>query len=162
MKGVMYSDAPMDEIFLSQDEANMLIEMPKQRVNNGITYLPGRGVSMILPLVSEDHQEQFSLDIYRGRIDLAKLRYQNRGRQVVILLRLDLLGPIHTNPDGAELPCPHLHKYRQGYSDKWAYPIPSDFANLADTWQTLQDFMHYCNIIRPPEIQRGAEDWNDK
>jgi hypothetical protein len=152
----------MDEVFLSQDEADGLISMPKQRVTNEIVYLPGRGVSKNLLLESEDHQERFSLDIYRGRIDLSKLRYQNRGREVVVLLRLDLLGPIHTNPDGVELPCPHLHIYRQGYRDKWAFPIPSNFTNIKDAWQTLQEFMHYCNIIRPPEIQRGAEDWNDK
>ena len=27
--------------------------------------------------------------------------------------------------------------------------------NLADVWQTLSDFMGYCNITQPPRIQRG-------
>ncbi len=152
----------MTEVFLPQEVADELISTPKQRINNELTYLPGPGDKRIVPLESEDHQEQFSLDIYRGRVDLSKLKYQNRGRLVVTLLRLDLRGPIHTNPDGAELPCPHIHIYKQGYGTKWAFLPPSGFSNLSDTWQTLHDFMRYCNIIRPPNIQRGAEDWNDK
>ena len=51
---------------------------------------------------------------------------------------------------------PHLHVYREGYGDKWAVPVPADrFGNLADVWQTLSDFMGYCNITQPPRIQRG-------
>lgn len=152
----------MTEVFLSQEVADGLISMPKQRVNDEITYLPGRGDKRIVPLESQNHQEQFVLDLYRGRIDLSKLRFQNIGRLVVPLLRLDLIGPFHTNPDETALPCPHLHIYKQGYGDKWAYTPPVEFTNLSDTWQALQDFMQYCNIIRPPNILRGAEDWNDK
>jgi hypothetical protein len=152
----------MTEVFLPQEVADELISIPKQRVNDEIIYLPGRGDKRILPLESGDHQEKFSLDIYKGRIDLSKLGFQNRGRLIVPLLRLDLIGPIHTNPDDTELPCPHFHKYRQGYGDRWAYPPPSEFTNLNDIWQSLQDFMRYCNIIKPPNILRGAEDWNDK
>jgi hypothetical protein len=73
----------MADVFLQQEVANELIAMPKQRVNDEITYLPGSGDKRILPLESEDHQEKFTLDIYKGRIDLSKLRYQNRGRLIV-------------------------------------------------------------------------------
>jgi len=46
--------------------------------------------------------------------------------------------------------------YREGYADKWAYSIPDGvFSNIADPWQVLQDFMSYCNIVRPPNFQRG-------
>ena len=40
---------------------------------------------------------------------LTKGRYQNRARNVVVLLRLDFGGAPPRNPDGSELPCPHLH-----------------------------------------------------
>jgi hypothetical protein len=74
-----------------------------------------------------------------------------------ILARLDFGGPPHRNPDGEEIPCPHLHLYREGYGDKWAVPIPVDrFPNVNDLWLTLQDFMDYCNVIEPPQIIRGV------
>ena len=147
----------MPDIDLSQEEADNLISMAKHRANDETNYFPGRGGSLNIPLVSEDHQESFLLDIYRGRIDLSKIKFQNRSKQVVILLRLDLKGSPHRNPDDEEIACPHLHTYRKGYGTKWATPIPSCFTNHIDSWQTLHEFMDYCNIIKPPNIQRGLE-----
>jgi hypothetical protein len=96
------------------------------------------------------------LDVSRGQIDLLRGKYQNRGRQVVVLIRLDFGGAPHRNPDGKEIACPHLHLYQEGFGDKWAIEVPKDkFPNIADLWQTLQDFMRYCNIVEPPFIKRG-------
>ena len=96
------------------------------------------------------------LDVRRGRIDLAKVTHQNRARQVVILARLDLGGPPHRNPDGAEIPCPHLHIYREGFGDKWASILPSErFPDPSDLWRTLQDFIQFCNITDENVVERG-------
>ena len=75
---------------------------------------------------------------------------------MAILARLDFGGATHRNPDGEEIGSPHLHLYREGFGDKWAFPVPSDsFADLEDPWRTLEDFMQFCNIIEPPVIRRG-------
>lgn len=141
---------------LTQAEADALITMEKHRVNEELSDFPANGEAIVLPLQSADQREQFLLDLSRGRIDLRKVKMQNRGRQVVVLVRLDLGGAPHRNPDDEEIPAPHLHIYREGYGDKWAVPVPADrFGNLADIWQTLSDFMGYCNITQPPRIQRG-------
>ncbi len=96
------------------------------------------------------------LDLSRGRINLAKGKYQNRGRQVTVLVRLDFGGPPHRNPDGEEVGSPHLHLYREGFGDKWAKPVPKEqFLDLSDPRQTLEDFMRLCNIVEPPIIRRG-------
>ena len=51
---------------------------------------------------------------------------------------------------------PHLHLYREGFGDKWAFPVPpKHFSNLADPWLTLEDFMRFCNVTEPPFIRRG-------
>ena len=114
------------------------------------------GQSLVLPLQSPDRREQFLLDLSRGRIDLLKVKMQNRGRQVVVLVRLDLGGAPHRNPDDEEIQAPHLHIYREGYGDKWAIPVPVDrFHAMDDLWVTLEDFMRFCNITRPPHIERG-------
>ncbi len=141
---------------LTQAEADALITMEKHRVNEELSSFPVNGEAIVLPLQSVDQREQFLLDLSRGRIDLRKVKMQSRGRQVVVLLRLDLGGAPHRNPDDEEIPAPHLHIYREGYGDKWAVPVPPDrFGNLADIWQTFSDFMGYCNITQPPRIQRG-------
>ena len=146
----------MAEMNLTQAEADALIAMEKHRVNQELSDFPADGQSVVLPLQSADRREQFLVDLSRGRIDLRKVKMQNRGRQVVVLVRLDLGGAPHRNPDGEEIPVPHLHVYREGYGDKWAVPVPADrFGSVSDVWQTLWDFMAYCNITQPPRIQRG-------
>lgn len=105
---------------------------------------------------SPDKREQFILDVARGRIDLAKVKMQNRARQVVILVRIDLAGAPHRNPDGEEVPCPHLHRYREGFGDKWAEPLPVEvFSSPTDLWATLGHFFSFCSITKPPHIERG-------
>lgn len=146
----------MAEANISQAEADLLIEMPKFKVNDDEWAYPGTGGALSAPLVSEDKRENFLLDMSRGRIDLRKGKYQNRGRQVVVLVRLDFGGAPHRNPDGEEISCPHLHIYREGFGSKWARAVPADrFENTADPWQTLKDFMRYCNVSEPPEIRKG-------
>jgi hypothetical protein len=146
----------MVDIDLTQAEADALIALPKFKENNEVWEYPSLGGSISIPLVSSDKREKFHLDISHGRIDLLKGKHQNRARQCCILVRLDFGGSPHRNPDGIEIPCPHLHLYREGYGDKWAVSTPiGHFPNTSDIWQTFQDFMKYCNVISPPLIQRG-------
>jgi hypothetical protein len=141
---------------LSQLEANALIAVEKLRTDDAKWDFPIPGRRITVPLTSLDKRENFQLDLSRQEINLNKIKYQNRARQVFVLLRLDLGGSSHCNPDGSEVACPHLHVYREGWADKWAEPAPVDkFPNLADPWAALQDFMRYCNITKAPDIERG-------
>lgn len=146
----------MTDINLTQAEAEALIAVEKIRVNSDIWDYPPLGGTISIPLTSSDKRENFLLDISRGRIDLLKGKYQNRSRQVIVLVRLDFGGAPHRNPDGAEVLSPHLHIFREGYGDKWAMPVPMDeFPNLSDLGQTLRDFMQFCNVVEIPVIQIG-------
>ena len=146
----------MADINLTQAEADAMIAMEKHRVNEDRSEFPMGGQSLVLPLQSSDRREHFLLDLSRGRIDLLKVKMQNRGRQVVVLVWLDLGGAPHRNPDDEEMSAPHLHVYREGYGDKWAVPVPvGRFSNIRDTWATLEDFLRFCNITQPPHIERG-------
>ena len=61
-----------------------------------------------------------------------------------------------SDPDGREIPCPHLHIYREGYGDKWAIPAPVDrYPNAEDLLETFEAFMRHCNITEPPRLQGG-------
>lgn len=146
----------MPDINLTQAEADALIGMEKHSANKDRNDFPMGGQSVVVPLQSADRREQFLLDLSRGRIDLLKVKLQNRGRQVVVLVRLDLGGAPHRNPDDEEIPVPHLHVYREGCGDKWAVPVPAGrFSDLADVRVTLEDFMQFCNITQPPYIEWG-------
>ncbi len=145
----------MAELNLTQAEADVLIAMEKHRTNDDSYDFPINS-SLTLPLQSPDNREHFMLDISRGRIDLLKGKYQNRARQVIVLVRLDFGGSLHRNPDGMEIPCPHLHVYREGFGDKWAISPPADmFGDISSLRQAFKDFMRYCNITQPPNINRA-------
>lgn len=141
---------------LTQADADLLLAMEKHRVDEEPHAYPSLGGFVRVELQSVDRREKFSLDVRRSRLVLEKGTYQNRARGVVILARLDWGGAPHRNPDGAEIGCPHLHLYRQGFGDKWAMALPPDsFAASADLWQRLQEFMTFVNITVRPNITQG-------
>ena len=80
---------------LIQAEADALIGLEKRRVDDTAWNYPGLGGGVSIPLVSVDGRERFVLDLRRGRIDLAKGSYQNRGRRVVPLVR-SVSAALHT------------------------------------------------------------------
>ena len=145
----------MADVNLTQAEADGLTALGKYKTDSTEWLYPYMGGRTNIPLASMDRREEFFLDLYRGGIALTKRSFQNRTQRVVILVRLCALGGMHRNPDGGEVPTPHLHIYREGYADKWAVAAPDDeFGRITDAWQTLQDFMRYCNIVDPPNIRR--------
>jgi hypothetical protein len=107
-------------------------------------------------LVSLDKREHFLLNVTRYQIRVTKANYQSRARQVIVLMRLDIDGSPHRNPDGEEIPCPHLHIYREGFGDKWAFPAPVDkYPDTRSLFPAFEAFMQHCNITLPPEFQVG-------
>lgn len=146
----------MADINLTQDEADKLMAMDKRAADEKDWLFPPPGERIAIPLTSMDKRENFMLDVTRAQIKLTKATYQNRARAVVTLMRLDLDGPPHRNPDGEEIPCPHLHIYREGCADKWAIPDPvARYPNTPDLFSTFEAFMQHCNIPEPPRVQKG-------
>jgi hypothetical protein len=146
----------MTDINLAQADADALIQMEKFRTDNRLWTFPYAGEKLAIPLTSADKRENFVLDITRGRIKLTQATFQNRARQAIVLLRLDVDGPPHTNPDGVEMPCPHLHIYREGYGTKWAQPLPPELP-VGDLLSTCLAFMAYCKIVDAPQFEPQQE-----
>jgi hypothetical protein len=145
----------MSDASLTQEEADALMAMEKRCAEDKDWSFPPPGDKLIIPLESTDKREPFLLDITRGRIKLAQATYQNRARVAVVLKRLDLSGPPHVNPDGVEMPCPHIHVYRAGWGTKWAYPLPASYPDDASLLDVLVLFLAECNVVEPPRIQSG-------
>lgn len=146
----------MADINVTQDEADKLMAMEKRSVEERDWFFPVPGERIAIPLTSLDKRENFMLDVTRAQIKFTKATYQNRARAVIVLMRLDIDGPPHRNPDGEEIACPHLHIYREGFGDKWAMPAPVDrYTNTLDLFSTCDVFMQHCNITDPPKIHKG-------
>ncbi len=147
----------MADISLTQEEADSLINMEKHAADvEKEWFFPEPGDRIAIPLTSLDKRENFILDVTRSQLILTKATFQNRARATIILMRLDVDGAPHRNPDGEEIRCPHLHVYRAGYGDKWAFPAPADrYLGTLDLFATCEAFMQHCNISVVPKIHKG-------
>ena len=90
----------MADINLTQDEADKLMAMEKRSIDKEEWFFPAPGERIAIPLTSLDKRENFMLDVTRAQIKLTKANYQSRARAAIILMRLDIDGPPHRNPDG--------------------------------------------------------------
>ena len=146
----------MSDIILTQQEGDALLQMEKINVGAAEIDLPDLGGSIELKFSGNEGHEEFIINFAKHSINLLKRNHHLRGRKVIGIARLDLFGPPHRNPDGAEIGPEHIHLYREGFGLKWAYDIPAnDFTNLQDTHQTLEDFMRYCHVTQPPLLKRS-------
>jgi uncharacterized protein DUF6978/uncharacterized protein DUF1829/uncharacterized protein DUF1828 len=136
---------------LTQKEADRLLKIEKCRIDPTPYQFPIQGQTLRIPLRSKLGNEEFSLDLYRGMIAMGKNMFQTRARKTVILARLDLGGPAHRNPDGKEIDCPHLHLYREGYDDKWAYSLDDQWVQI--TTPFLDRHNDYLQIYAKKENQ---------
>lgn len=107
--GLAEAQSAWYQIDIPQAEADALIAMEKRCVEQKTWLFPEPGDRLSIALTSPDKRENFFLDITRAQIKITKATYQNRARQAIIFMRLDLDGPPHRNPDEQEIPCPHLH-----------------------------------------------------
>ncbi len=138
---------------LTQAEADTLIAMRKRFLKTGGIALPP-GVDETHELVGEDWRERFLLDLWRGTMRLSKYRMQTRGRMIVVLVRLDINGAPHTNPDGQKIDGTHIHIYREGFNDKWAYSVdPEMFRDINNARAAFEDFCRFCHIEGIPPYQ---------
>ena len=138
---------------LTQNEIEYLLNLEKNYVGVQKFKYPTLGGKLNIQLSSNDKNEDFILDITRSHISLSKNTFQNRARGVIILLRLDLNPAPHRNPDGKVVTGNHLHIYKEGFGDKYAYPLPEEFIDCKDINDFLDKFMNYCNIVNKPIIE---------
>lgn len=133
---------------LSQHEIDYLLVVLKNLNERQPLAFPAASDSQAYNVVSEDGRDRFIIDANRkGHIKVTKCTFQERHQTGNILLRLDIDGPPHTNPDGNELPCPHLHIIRENYGTSWAYPIPTEiFTDTTDLLLSFINFLEYCKV----------------
>ena len=131
---------------LTQKEAEDLIGMKKKFFNRDKLVL-NEPFDMMIELISENKEATFILDLRQGSINLTKIRYQKRYEVTIPLVRYDSRG-VHQNPPeagGEIIKGPHLHIYREGFSDKVATSAEG-FDNPNDVMASLSKFCELFNI----------------
>ncbi|CEY40128.1 Uncharacterised protein [Streptococcus pneumoniae] len=146
---------------LTQEEANVFINSLKRLLSEPALEFPNPGKKLMLEC-KDGKNNKYAIDIVRGRQKPSKATYQTRYNKATVLIRVDIDGPPHDNPDGEEILCPHIHIYREGFEDKWAYPLDKEMAtNSEDLIQVLIDFLAYNNISNMHEINIQGGDLLD-
>lgn len=139
---------------LTQAEADHLMQMAKRFVRPPASIAIPPGTDDTYELTGPGDRERFLLDVWRGTLRLSKLKFQERVRAAIVLVRLDVDGAPHTNPDGQRFAGIHIHLFREGYDDRWAFPVdPTRFTLLTDPGAVFHDFCAFCNIESPPPVQ---------
>ena len=145
---------------IDQATADSLINMDKEFVNAKLIAMPMTNEILSLNVKSKITKDTFLLDINRkGTFKLTRFTYQERYRTNIILLRLDIDTKPHVNPNGEVISPTHIHIYREGYLDKWAYPLEGIYKidNQNSLLQSFINFCKLCNIDNIPCIQDVIE-----
>lgn len=142
---------------MTRAEAQGLIQVLKKILQQGRLTLPQSGSQARFELCSVfSDKDRFTVvanrssRIRKDRYTLILLYGKDKG-----ILRIDIGGPNHTNPDGTVVPCPHIHiqKKDSGKWDAWAMDIPAVFGNVEDRIETFKVFLQYCNVNNIASIE---------
>ena len=152
---------------LTQIEADLLFKMPKAFADEvAVVDFPHvQAFAAEYTLHGIGYREQFILDLERGNLKRARLKFQTRAHKIVVLARLDIDGRPHRNPPNAphraneRFTGTHLHLYREAFGDRVAY-LPEDLPGFAiptdgNDVSWLVAFLGFCNVVKKPAIQEG-------
>jgi hypothetical protein len=138
---------------LSQSEFDYLMSQEKEFEDKSTILLGPAPLQWSKKIISTSTKDTFSLDFYRGTFRLEKYTYNHRFKQNTVLIRFDSYG-MHTNPDGEKMEGFHVHIYKEGFGDKFAYPASHFGIKDSDTIEVvLQRILRYCNINKIPPIE---------
>lgn len=143
---------------LRQEDYELLMRLEKV-FEDPFSPLPlgPRPMSWTRKIMSPRRNERFFLNYFASGIRFSRYTFNHRYRQTVVLLRYDNDGR-HTNPDGQTLTGPHVHLYREGFDDKFAFPMTEIGVVMDDTPdRVVAKILHFCAITSYPEIQISRE-----
>ncbi|WP_115751743.1 DUF6978 family protein [Listeria kieliensis] len=153
---------------LTNEEIRNLISSLK-RMNDSFLkklWLPDNGNKSSLKLRS--NLTTFTVDLNRAGRKAPKCTFQLREdlHRDIKLIRLDLCGPAHENPNGdfeyanQVIPCPHIHIADENYGDSIAYPLNENYAKMYLTSEELEDiaivfrrFLERINVAQLDEFE---------
>jgi len=138
---------------LTDEQVDLIIkELKLPLVNLDINLLdsPFGKLSLTSNLLSQVNDIKFKLDIHRGNKEPGRFSLNLRFSETNdTLVRLDINGGLHQNPDGSHAPTSHIHIYNNDFEKKdiYAYPVDlEDFPNIQSLYDASVSFLDYTNI----------------
>lgn len=117
----------MTDVDLTQAEADRLIAVDKYPLkaneHHRYTFPNADGTRLEIPFTSVDKKEDFILNFRRRKIVLGKRNHLLRAKKTIPLVRFDVDGPPHLNPNGETIEETHIHIYREGFGDAGHIPF---------------------------------------
>lgn len=141
----------MSSLKLTDAEARSLIEMAKRSLIEEFVF-PTQGASIEFDVMGDSKKDEFTIKIYRGRIQLRKYDIGARIKKNGILLMELHISPtsIHQNPDGEKIRGSHWHIYTEEFGRRFAFPA-DDVQSDSFVENTLY-FMTKFNVIEKPNV----------
>ena len=140
---------------MTREQTQELIQVMKKLLLTGTYYIPKTGQMNSIPLQSlQSTKDRFTVYINRKSTIVPGKYTINLHYPQEDLLRIDVNGSVHTNPDGTKVPCPHIHIRTKVSVIKHvsAYDIPAVFGNVDDHINTVKDFLQYCHTYNIDEL----------
>lgn len=141
---------------MTQSEFNYILGLKKTFQNSAEILLGPPPMKWSREIIANQTRDLFLLDFRRGSLEIVKYTYNKRFRNSVVLVRYDSVGK-HTNPpgtDGASFDGSHIHIYREGFDDKWAFPVSEiGLSGTENIDAVLDKLLDYCNIAARPIIK---------
>lgn len=109
-------------------------------------------------LSSNNGKNTYNLYLSYGKMNVEKISINTVHKQSnKVLVRLDLGNQRHVNPDGTVITSDHIHIYKDGYDEKFAYTLDSDefknlFPNPKDRCSLLKAYLEFIKVISVPQI----------
>jgi len=144
---------------LSNNEVQRLIRLDKRFADESEVLIPVSGqYEHCSELLAVRDGDKFLLNVSRAAIRLTRCKTQTRYSRNTVLIRVEIDGPPHENPDGTEVSPSHVHIYREGYDDKWAYPIEKfpEFASCDSLIELVRKSSRYCGVVSRIPYQKGV------
>jgi hypothetical protein len=90
--------------------------------------------------------DTFYLNINQTAIEFGKYNTLTRYFSICLVRICIDKDSVHENPDGKKIKGHHIHIYKEGYADRFAYPLENyNFSNF-DIVPLLRQFLRFCNI----------------
>lgn len=132
---------------LTQALADRYRLSPKRLKNGGTLNLNAEFKIIGEELISDEFGDIFKLDLRKNKIELKVLNCNTRANDCFVIARLDVNDREHKNPDGTKVGETHLHIYKEGYNDRYAYdPSKYGFSNYNDVPALILQFANFCKI----------------
>jgi hypothetical protein len=129
----------------AEDHIKTLIYDPKTLNVNRLTH-PSNGDKLKLHLKNSLNQDNFELNISTHSIRIEKTNYHLQENRILPLLRLEVFATPHKNPNGEKISENHLHIYKEGFEDRWAYPVDHILKHSRDRIIIFQSLLDTINL----------------